>query len=255
MEEEKIKILIIEDNPDDISIMQRELAKYHFDMDFVTSGKEGLRSLKEKRYDVVVADYAMPGITGLDVLDRMQKEDYDTPLVIMTGSGSEGIAVEAMKKGAYDYLVKSLDPGWLEVFPSVIQNSIKKYKMMKEKERAEEELIKALHQLEKAQDQLKELTITDDLTKLYNRRHFLNQLKQEVSRAKRLGHPLSLIILDIDDFKPYNDRYGHLEGDRVLKKWQKSSKIISARLIPPIGMEGRSLQLFYLQPRHKMALW
>ncbi|HIC91367.1 MAG TPA: diguanylate cyclase [Syntrophaceae bacterium] len=218
MEGEKVKILVIEDNPEDIALMQRELSRHHFDIDFAISGEEGLRSLKEKGYDVVVADYAMPEMTGLDVLDRMKKENYDIPLVIMTGSGSERIAVEAMKKGAYDYLVKSFDSGWLEIFPSIIQNSIERYKMIKEKERAEEELRRTLYQLEKAQDQLKELAITDDLTKLYNRRQFFNQLKQEIRRAKRLDDPLSLIILDIDDFKPYNDRYGHLEGDAVLKK-------------------------------------
>lgn len=99
MEGEKVKILVIEDNPEDIALMQRELSRHHFDIDFAISGEEGLRSLKEKGYDVVVADYAMPEMTGLDVLDRMKKENYDIPLVIMTGSGSERIAVEAMKKG------------------------------------------------------------------------------------------------------------------------------------------------------------
>lgn len=61
-----------------------------------------------------------------------------------------------------------------------------------------------------------ELSITDGLTKLFNSRHFYDQLKSEINRAKRYGHPLSLLLLDIDDFKNYNDTYGHVEGDKVL---------------------------------------
>ncbi|RLC29490.1 MAG: diguanylate cyclase response regulator, partial [Deltaproteobacteria bacterium] len=68
------------------------------------------------------------------------------------------------------------------------------------------------HMLEKMQ----KLAITDGLTKLYNSRHFYNQLKIEVDRSNRYRHPLSLLLLDIDHFKDYNDAYGHLEGDKVL---------------------------------------
>jgi diguanylate cyclase (GGDEF)-like protein len=64
----------------------------------------------------------------------------------------------------------------------------------------------------------RELSITDSLTKLYNSRHFFRQLKQEVERSERYQLPLSLILLDIDNFKGYNDTYGHMEGDRVLAK-------------------------------------
>ncbi len=212
-----IRILVIEDNPDDIAMMQRKVTS-HFDIDFVTSGEEGLKSLKEKKYDIVVTDYAMPKMTGLDVLDRIKNEGYDIPLIIMSGVGNEWIAVEAMKKGACDYIVKSICPDWLEVFPSVIQKSIEKYRIIKGKKKAEEGLRKALEDLEKTQDRLRELTITDDLTGLYNRRHLFNQLQLEILRAKRLGDPLSLIVLDVDNFKSYNDRYGHLEGDRVLRR-------------------------------------
>ncbi len=212
-----IRILVIEDNPDDIAMMQRKLTA-HFDIDFATSGEEALKSLKEKKYDIVVTDYAMPKMTGLDVLDRIKNEGYDIPLIIMSGVGNEWIAVEAMKKGACDYIVKAICPDWLEVFPSIIQKSIEKYRTIKGKEKAEEELRRALKELEKSQGRLRELTITDDLTGLYNRRHLFNQLQLEIMRAKRLGDPLSLIILDLDDFKSYNDRYGHLEGDRVLRR-------------------------------------
>jgi diguanylate cyclase (GGDEF)-like protein/PAS domain S-box-containing protein len=78
-----------------------------------------------------------------------------------------------------------------------------------ERKRAEKELIES-------ENRYKSLSITDSLTKLFNSRHFFIQLRYEVERTDRYGHPLSLILLDIDDFKKYNDTYGHLEGDRVL---------------------------------------
>jgi diguanylate cyclase (GGDEF)-like protein len=72
------------------------------------------------------------------------------------------------------------------------------------------------NELRESEKRYRELSITDSLTKLYNSRHFFRQLRQEIERAKRYEEPLSLILLDIDNFKGYNDTYGHLEGDRVL---------------------------------------
>ena len=70
--------------------------------------------------------------------------------------------------------------------------------------------------LQDSENKFKKLSITDDLTKLYNSRHFFNRLKDEIERTNRYGHPLSLLIMDLDNFKKYNDTYGHIEGDKVL---------------------------------------
>ncbi len=213
MNEERANILIIEDNPNDISIMKRQLAKYHLDMDFATSGEEGLEKLKGKRYDIVVADYAMPGMTGLDVLDRMKQDGYDIPLVMVTGAGSPKIAVEAMKKGAYDYLVKSLDPGWLEVFPSVIQNSVEKYRMIKEKERAEKEKKELESRLQQAQKMEAIGTLAGGIA------HDFNNLLMGIQ-----GN-VSLILLDIDSTHPHYERLKRIE-----KQAQRGAKLTSQLL-------------------------
>ena len=78
------------------------------------------------------------------------------------------------------------------------------------------------HQLEEKNAELLLLSINDDLTGLYNRRHFYNQLEKEIIRARRQNRMLFLIMLDLDEFKKFNDTYGHLEGDRVLKEVGKA---------------------------------
>jgi diguanylate cyclase (GGDEF)-like protein len=87
--------------------------------------------------------------------------------------------------------------------------AVQTFQDITERRRAEEEA-------RKNEQRYREMSITDSLTKLYNSRHFFRQLKQEVERTERYGQPLSLILLDIDNFKSYNDTYGHMEGDRVL---------------------------------------
>jgi diguanylate cyclase (GGDEF)-like protein/PAS domain S-box-containing protein len=91
-----------------------------------------------------------------------------------------------------------------------IIGAIETFQDITEQKRAEEEL-------RQREQRYREMSITDSLTKLYNSRHFFRQLENEVERAKRYRHPLSLILLDIDNFKGYNDTYGHLEGDKALR--------------------------------------
>jgi diguanylate cyclase (GGDEF)-like protein len=76
----------------------------------------------------------------------------------------------------------------------------------------------AVDALRKSEQRFRELSITDDLTGLFNSRHFFDRLKAEVERTNRYGHPLSLLILDLDNFKKYNDTFGHIAGDEVLEK-------------------------------------
>jgi diguanylate cyclase (GGDEF)-like protein len=84
--------------------------------------------------------------------------------------------------------------------------------------RAEAEKETAIRALRESEEKYRELSIIDDLTQLYNSRHFYHQIKMEIDRVHRYGQPLSLLLMDLDDFKKFNDTYGHVEGDQVLKK-------------------------------------
>jgi len=203
--ERSARILLIEDNPDHAELIESAL-RADFRIYWAKSGKSGLEYLQrpsaDAMPDVILVDYSLPGFDGLRVIEAIIKEGFDIPLIMITGQGDEEIAVSAMKLGAYDYLVKTGD--YLRVLPVVIHNALKRHKTAREKARLEEEL--------------KRLSITDDLTGLFNRRYFYNRLEEEAVRAKRYGNPLALVLLDLDHFKQYNDTHGHLEGDNALKK-------------------------------------
>jgi diguanylate cyclase (GGDEF)-like protein len=123
----------------------------------------------------------------------------DVDIIVMTGYSGDYSYEEAISKGASDFVFK----------PVKFEELLLRLKRVLRERRLTNERTVML-------DRLKKLSITDGLTKLYNSRHFYNQLKGEIDRSSRYGHPLSLLLLDIDKFKGYNDNYGHLEGDKVL---------------------------------------
>jgi diguanylate cyclase (GGDEF)-like protein len=140
----------------------------------------------------------MPGMNGLELTDLIKKE-YDTEVIVITGYSGDYSYVDAIGKGASEFIFK---PFRLEELLLRLKRVIRERQQSKER-------YMLLGKLEK-------LAITDSLTTLYNSRHFYAQLEIEMDRANRYRRPLSLLFLDIDRFKDYNDSYGHLEGDKVL---------------------------------------
>jgi diguanylate cyclase (GGDEF)-like protein len=140
----------------------------------------------------------MLGMNGLELTDIIKKK-FDTDVIVITGYSAQHSYEEAISKGASDFIFK---PIRFEELHLRLKRVIKERQIAKERDQI----------LEK----LKKLAITDGLTKLYNSRYFYKQLDLEIDRLNRYNHSLSLLLIDIDHFKKYNDAYGHLEGDKVL---------------------------------------
>lgn len=165
-----------------------------------SGGQEALEFLDCEPVDVVITDIMMPGLNGFELTEIIKKK-HDCDVIVITGYGGDFSYEEALEKGASDFAQKPVRPRELI---ARLKRVLKERTLVAERRHMEE--------------RLRELTITDDLTKLYNSRHFFKQIQLEMNRVTRYKHALSLLLLDVDGFKHYNDTYGHLEGDKVLAK-------------------------------------
>jgi diguanylate cyclase (GGDEF)-like protein len=206
-----MKILIVDDNAHHSELALRRLSQEGWD---VTATDSPEPSEDFKNYDFLLLDYNMPTRSGLDVLKRMKELDIRTPVIFLTGQGNEVIASEAIKQGAYDYVVKDTQLHFLDRLPSVIREAKSKHELIETNRFL-------IQELRRANERLQKMTFTDEMTGIFNYRFVKKQLEIEVQRAHRYEKPLSLCIIDIDRFKEINDRHGHPVGDAVLKEIAK----------------------------------
>ena len=192
------QILVVDDDNIAIEVLHEFLAGAGYKSYMASSAKEALELMKQKKIDVIVTDISMPEINGLELADMVRK-NYDTDVILMTGHTDKYSYGDAISKGASDIIFK---PVRLDELLLRVKRVIKERRLTRERD----EILK----------KLQKLAITDALTTLYNLRHFYAQLELETNRAFRYKHPLSLLLLDIDHFKWYNDNFGHIEGDKVL---------------------------------------
>lgn len=166
-------------------------------------GLEGFKKLLTSQVDLVLCDLEMPRIDGFKFLAMMKArpEFQDVPVLILTGMDDREMKVKGLGQGASDYITKPFDP---EELVARVKVHLK---------------IKHLQDdLRRSNELLLELSNTDHLTGLFNRRYLMESLDKELQRAARKNGLLSLLLLDIDHFKNVNDIYGHVQGDVVLQK-------------------------------------
>jgi two-component system cell cycle response regulator len=196
----KGKVLIVDDAPDTVEIIQKLLRYEGYDVEMASTGEEGVKKVEEEKPEVVLMDINLPGIDGTEALRRIRIINPLQCVIMLTAFATVDNAIRALKEGASDFVKKPFEN---EHLIHIVNQCLEKYQTLKEKEKLEEEV--------------RRLSITDDLTGLYNHRHFFKTLEAELIRLKRQKTSLSLAMFDLDHFKNYNDLYGHLEGDKVLK--------------------------------------
>ena len=309
------KILVVEDSQTDALLVKHALRK-EYGVDHVRSPEEARASLQDGKYVAVVTDYRLPGTSGMELLRWICDRGMDVPVIVMSGQGDERVAAEALKLGAYDYIVKSEES--LASLPVAIQHAVHRHQLeqraqmlqqivenasdaiitMEEDGRiltanravtpvsgyAPDEIVgqpitelfprdvagndtpamlaagaagnswqgdlfarrkdgsllpvhmstsvlrgragqalcligiaRDIAERQQLLEKLKRLTITDNLTGLFNHRFFQDRLHYEFMRARRYGQLLGCIMMDVDYFKAVNDTHGHLAGDDALK--------------------------------------
>jgi len=325
------KIAIIDDNLDDIFAIKKMLLKQNSEyiiVDF-TNPEEALIKLTQDTVDCIILDYYFPVMNGLEFITEFRSnQKIDTPIIFLTGQGNEKVAVESIKTGAFDYIIKSEISGGLlnksiikgiqkrdfdskeksynefikkivEIIPVPLfykdregrylgcnkafedfigkskekiigktvyeiskKNNAETYADMDkelfdnpstqtyeyEYENSDNEkryvlfnkvtynnsvgevdgiigIVNDITEIKKRETELEEKTFFDSLTGIFNRRYFDENIEKEWKKCVRENEPLSLIMLDIDFFKKYNDYYGHQEGDNCLKKVAQEIRI------------------------------
>jgi PAS domain S-box-containing protein len=143
-----VRVLYMEDDRGLARLMQRKLKPFGYLVDVAADGAEGLSMCERGSWDVLIVDHKMPGYSGLEVIRTLTEKNALPVSIMITGAGDETVAVEALKLGASDYIVKDLGGRFFELLPSVIDRALTKERLIKEKERAEEELLEAHHELE-----------------------------------------------------------------------------------------------------------
>lgn len=188
-------ILLVDDDPGAIRVLGRAL----FDMGelhFATGGAAALRLAHESAFDLILLDVDMPRISGFQVCKSLKAEAAmaDVPIIFVTGHADTEFEVAAFGIGAADFIAKPVSVPLLRA------------------------RVQAQLNAKHASDALRRVSITDGLTDVANRRRFEECLAQEWRRARRTADPLSLLMIDVDHFKLFNDHYGHPAGDEGLRQ-------------------------------------
>ncbi len=208
------RILLVEDEELLRWSVRQYLSERGCEVDAVENSAQALSGCASGKYDVLVTDLRLPGMDGLTLASRVREECPDCQVVIVTGDGSKDSVIRALRQGVLDYIEKPVN---MEHLHLVVEKAVEKSRMQRE---------------------LVRLSRTDGLTGLYNLRFFYEVLEKEIKRAHRQEHPLSLLLVDVDLFKEFNDRHGHLQGDEVLVKVGLALKEVcefSVRVLAPDG--------------------
>jgi len=235
-------VLVVDDEPAIVEVVSHVLSEQGFCVHQAVSGERALEVFAEHVVDIVITDIRMDGISGFELMKRVQAMDSAVKVIVMTGYDSYDMVLRALQSGAYDYLDKPLDDHQLII--AAARRAADSSKMHRENVLLMERL-KASHQKLAAANQklvdmnkrLKILAITDGLTRLYNRRYIDQAIKKEAERRNRYEDPFSVILLDVDHFKLFNDDHGHDGGDQAL---QRVSEILTkcARNTDIVGRYG-----------------
>jgi diguanylate cyclase (GGDEF)-like protein len=186
---------VVDDQPVNIQALYQAFAADH-KVFMATSGEQALALCASKEPDLVLLDVVMPGMDGLEVCRRLKADEAtrDIPVIFVTAHNDEAAETRGLDAGAVDFISKPINP-------TIVRARVRTHLTLKAQA-----------------DLLRQWVYVDGLTGVFNRRHFDEHLAAEWGRAVRAGTALSVVLIDVDFFKRYNDRYGHQAGDDCLRR-------------------------------------
>jgi two-component system, cell cycle response regulator len=205
-----VRILIAEDDTASRLILEAALAELGHEIITATNGEQAWQMFQSEKVEAIISDREMPGLNGIDLCRRVRGSDGGKYIyfIFLTSISERGEAAEAIRAGADDYLAKPLNRHELEARLMVASRITELYR----------ELANQQVELERLNSQLFRQARIDGLTQVGNRLKMREDLNVLVARVAERGESFCAVMCDVDHFKLYNDEYGHLQGDEVLKK-------------------------------------
>lgn len=191
----RYKLLVVDDQPINIQVLYQTFSA-DYDVCMATNGKQALKVCAEQNPDLILLDIEMPDMNGFDVCQLLKADPatQNIPVIFVTAHVDEASETHGLDVGAVDYIYKPINP-------NIVRARVKTHITLKAQA-----------------DLLRDWVYIDGLTNVNNRRYFDERLSSEWSRATRNNSELSLLLIDVDFFKRYNDIYGHQAGDDCLRK-------------------------------------
>lgn len=196
-------VLLVEDNDIDARIIRSHLKDMPLELEIAKTGSEAISRIRSDKIDLILLDILLPDMTGFEICQRLKEMDknFDAPIIIITCLHDLESRITGLELGVDDFLVKPINRQELAVRIRALLE--KKQQLNKLRTHYETALNSAIY---------------DWLSGVYNHGYFKRFLDLEIKRSLRQSYPVSLIMIDIDDFKGYNDSLGHAEGDKILKE-------------------------------------
>jgi PleD family two-component response regulator len=193
-----VRILVVDDEKDDFTLLAETVSQvdhHKYELEWVESWIEAERRLNGQAFDILICDFYLKDSNAIDVMTRMEALGMTVPVVVLTGDSTLQDDLKSMQHGAYDYLEKANLTA--EAFDRCMRYALTR------------------HELE---EKIKRAAFYDELTDLPNRRFLIERMVQALARAQRKESELSLVLIDLNGFKPINDDRGHEAGDYVLRE-------------------------------------
>jgi diguanylate cyclase (GGDEF)-like protein len=213
-----MKILIAEDDPVSNRLLQATLVSWGHEVVSTTNGKDAWRILQQQDTPLLaILDWVMPEIEGVDVCRRVRQEISDVPvyLILLSAKSSKENLIEGLDAGADDYLTKPFDRHELRVR---LKTGARIVELQKNLHDRVKELEEAIIERQRAEEALRNLSLTDPMTGLYNYRGFFTLAEHQARIARRTGQSSLLLYADMDGLKRINDTFGHADGSVAISK-------------------------------------
>lgn len=210
-----MNILIADDEVAIRDLVGEILAGEGHEVTLAEDGEDALEKFKRSWHEIVFSDIRMPKMNGIELLGAVKEINANTQFIIMTSHASIDNSIDALKKGAFDYILKPFDD--LDIVADAANRAIANLSGIRRQQYLLNTLARQNQELDHLNKEFREMAIRDGLTGLFNHRYAKERLDDEFDRATRFERELTVLFMDLDHFKFFNDAHGHQAGDEVLQ--------------------------------------